>query len=55
MSTSGAELREALAQSVSLSDDALVVELADGRAIAVPLAWFPRLAHGTPAESRTGV
>ncbi len=50
MSTSGAELREALAQSVSLSDDALVVELADGRAIGVPLAWFPRLAHGTPTE-----
>jgi Protein of unknown function (DUF2442) len=50
MSTSGAELREALAQSVSLSEDALVVELADGRTITVPLAWFPRLAHGTPAE-----
>ena len=50
MSTSGAELREALAQSASLSEDALVVELADGRTIAVPLAWFPRLAHGTPAE-----
>jgi hypothetical protein len=50
MSTSGAELREALAQSVSLSEDALVVKLADGRTITVPLAWFPRLAHGTTAE-----
>ena len=50
MSTSGTELREALAQSVSVSDDALVAELADGRTITVPLAWFPRLAHGTPAE-----
>lgn len=50
MSTSGAELRQVLAQSVSVSDDALVAELADGRTIAVPLAWFPRLAHGTPAE-----
>ncbi|HUD15372.1 MAG TPA: DUF2442 domain-containing protein [Terracidiphilus sp.] len=50
MSTSGAEHRQALAQSVSVSDDALIAELADGRTIAVPLAWFPRLAHGTPAE-----
>ena len=50
MSTSGAELREAQANSVSVSDDALVAELADGRTITVPLAWFPRLAHGTPAE-----
>jgi Protein of unknown function (DUF2442) len=52
MSTSGAELREALtlSVSVSVSDDALVAELADGRTITVPLAWFPRLAHGTSAE-----
>jgi hypothetical protein len=26
------------------------VELADGRTIAVPVAWYPRLAHATPAE-----
>jgi hypothetical protein len=26
------------------------VDLADGRSIAVPIAWYPRLAHGTPAE-----
>ena len=44
------ELGEVAAQSVSVSDDALVVDLADGRTITVPLAWFPRLAHGTPAE-----
>src|SRR5271156_5348147 len=50
MSTSGAELKDALAQSVSLTDDALVVELADGRTITVPIAWFPRLAQGTPIE-----
>src|ERR1039458_851674 len=43
MSTSGTELREALAHSVGVSDDALVVDLADGRTITVPLAWFPRL------------
>ena len=50
MSTSGTELKEALAQSVSVSQDALVVDLADGRTITVPVSWFPRLAHGTPAE-----
>ena len=50
MSTSGTELREAFAQSVSLSDDALVVDLADGRTITAPLAWFPRLEHGTAGE-----
>jgi hypothetical protein len=35
---------------VTASDDSLTVELADGRTIVVPLAWFPRLAHGTPTE-----
>jgi len=32
------------------STRALVVELVDGRTIAVPLAWYPRLTHGSPAE-----
>ena len=48
--TSGAEIKEAIAQSVVVVEDALVAELADGRTITVPIAWFPRLAHGTPAE-----
>ena len=38
------------AQKVSVSEDLLTVELTDGRIISVPLAWYPRLAHGTPAE-----
>jgi hypothetical protein len=50
MSTLVTELREATAHNVNVSDDALAVDLADGRTITVPLAWFPRLAHGTPAE-----
>ena len=45
--------RAALAQGVTASDQALIVDLADGRTITVPLAWFPRLAHGTPAERAT--
>ena len=50
MSTSGIKVSEPLAQNVSVNDDALVVDLADGRTIAVPLAWFPRLERGTPSE-----
>ena len=50
MSTSGIDLREVAAQSVAISDDALVAHLADGRTITVPLAWFPRLLHGTTPE-----
>ena len=50
MSTSGTELRGVLAQGIHVSEDALVADLADGRTITVPLAWFPRLTHWTPAE-----
>jgi hypothetical protein len=39
-----------LATSVAASEDALSVELSDGRSISVPLVWFPRLLHGTAAE-----
>jgi hypothetical protein len=35
---------------VSLTDDDLVVQLADGRRLAVPLAWFPRLLRATPEQ-----
>jgi hypothetical protein len=38
------------AQSVMVSDDALIVDLVDGRTIIVPLVWYPRLWHGTPEE-----
>ena len=50
MSTLRADLKEPIAQGVTLSDNALIVDLADGRTITVPLSWFPRLAHGTPSE-----
>ncbi|MEQ1898838.1 MAG: DUF2442 domain-containing protein [Vicinamibacterales bacterium] len=33
-----------------VTDEALVVDLVDGRTITVPLAWYPRLAQGSPAE-----
>jgi len=44
------ETREALAVHVEVSEDTLTVELGDGRTIAVPLAWYPRLAHADVAE-----
>lgn len=37
-------------EQVTVTDDALSIELSDGRALSVPLAWFPRLVHATPAE-----
>ena len=37
-------------KSVSLDADRLTVELMDGRAIAAPLAWYPRLANATAAQ-----
>lgn len=50
MNPSGIDLNDAAAQRVAVGEDSLTVELADGRTIAVPLAWFPRLLHATPAE-----
>jgi hypothetical protein len=50
MGSSTVESREALATHVEASDDTLSVELADGRMIAVPLAWYPRLMHATAEE-----
>ena len=41
---------EAKAQNISVTADTLAVDLSDGRSISVPLAWFPRLLHGTPEE-----
>ena len=35
---------------VRSSDDQLVVDLDDGRTIAVPLTWYPRLQHATTEQ-----
>ncbi len=32
------------------TEDALVVDLMDGRTISVPLAWYPRLLAATPKQ-----
>ena len=36
--------------NVTVTDDTLSVDLEDGRTIAVPIVWYPRLAYGTPEE-----
>lgn len=36
--------------AVQIDDDTLSVDLEDGRTIAVPIGWYPRLAYGTPQE-----
>jgi Protein of unknown function (DUF2442) len=50
MSISRTDLSQAHAQRVSVTGDALIVNLTDGRTLTVPLAWYPRLLHGSPAE-----
>jgi len=50
MNISGTELTDALAHRLTVSDEGLMVNLADGRTITVPLVWFPRLAHGSATE-----
>ena len=41
-------------KSIRFDDDTLWVSLSDGRTIAAPLAWFPRLLGATP-EQRANV
>lgn len=37
-------------KAVRFDDDTLWVSLSDGRTIAAPLAWFPRLLEATPEQ-----
>jgi hypothetical protein len=39
-----------VAIAVTVTDKKLVVELEDGRSMAIPLEWYPRLLHGTKEE-----
>ena len=50
MSSSSSNQSLPNAVSLTVTDDTLAVELSDGRAIAVPLAWYPRLLHASPDE-----
>ena len=50
MSTLMVEIQVVSAESVAVTDDTLTLDLADGRTISLPVAWYPRLLHATPDE-----
>lgn len=52
MRTSAVEIEVPFARDVTVSGDMLRVDLSDGRSIAAPLAWYPRLLRATPAERK---
>ena len=52
MSISSVDIEVAFAENVSVTADTLSVELSDGRTLAVPLAWYPRLLDATAEERK---
>lgn len=50
MSSSQTEIPTVLAVGVDITDDMLAVDLSDGRRIAAPVKWYPRLAKGSAIE-----
>lgn len=52
MRTSAVEIEIPKALDVTVNDEALFVELGDGRTISVPLAWYPRLLRATREERK---
>ena len=41
---------EPLAVGLEVTENDLIVSLADGRSLSVPIAWYPRLANATPEQ-----
>ena len=52
MNTLAIEATTPTAESVTVTNDTLTVELSDGRGLSVPLDWYPRLVHATQAERK---
>ncbi|MBU0490782.1 MAG: DUF2442 domain-containing protein [Chloroflexi bacterium] len=50
MSTWAVEIQAARIQHVAVTEDVLTVDLADGRTVLVPMAWYPRLQYGDSQE-----
>lgn len=50
MTTSRVEIEIPNAVDAEITEDALTVELSDGRTISAPLAWYPRLVHASARE-----
>jgi len=44
------KLAQAEIVDATVTDDALIVDLVDGRMVSVPIVWFPRLAYATVTE-----
>jgi hypothetical protein len=42
-----------LVERIRATDDALTIDFDDGRSVSLPLAWYPRLLHGTQRERAT--
>lgn len=52
MRISTVETEVPVVQNVRVTDDTIGVDLSDGRTISAPLAWYPRVLHGTKKERR---
>ena len=52
MSSLASDIQIGRALRVAVTEDALAVDLADGRTVIAPLAWYPRLLHGTNEERK---
>jgi len=50
MNTLMIEYEKAKAITVDIDEDAITVDLDDGRTISAPIAWYPRLIHANPEE-----
>ncbi len=50
MSSSADDPNQPVATDVTISDERLMVELSDGRQIAVPISWYPRLENAMREE-----
>jgi hypothetical protein len=52
MSSLATDIQIGRAVRVTVTNDALAVDLTDGRTVIAPLAWYPRLLHGTNEERK---
>ena len=55
MNISGIEIGAARAVRVDITEDSLTVDLADGRTVTTPLAWYPRLLGASREERKNFV
>lgn len=52
MNISMVEIEMPTIEHVQIAEDALTVQLSDGRTLSVPLAWFPRLLNSNAKERK---